>query len=190
VTELSLRQKRHLSKVLFGLDMNDFWDDVAPPAVTETVAAFAAELSASPPMIIKMLPFDDDAIHFWPADGVRAKVRARGGSVLYGWRLREWRKIVLTAEFHAIWVDPEGTLIDITCPANEGDTTLFVPCPGYSETDDLAQRPLNRYHVLAVQPDLPKLVTERLAQLKPSQRAYETRRAEKAGQTLEEWIPE
>ena len=100
---------------------------------SEAVAAFVAELSPLPPVSV---PLRDDSygLYGWPADGVRDKIGADGGSIRFGWRLREWPNVLLTAEFHAVWVDPDGTLVDIT-PAVTGDApSLFVPDPAYPET--------------------------------------------------------
>jgi hypothetical protein len=186
MTELLHRHKQRLGTERLDLDRRDFLLDVVPSMDSEAVQAFAAELSPLPPVLVPMRE-DEDGVYGWPADGVRAKIGKHGGSIQFGWRLREWPGVLLTAEFHAVWVDPEGTLVDIT-PAAIGVPSLFVPDPTVPETFDAAQWPPSRYKVLHTGPDLSKPVAARIAQMKPAQRAYEERRAAKAGQTLDQWI--
>lgn len=187
MNELTYKHKRSLGEFRHTVDTESFFDDIVPLVVTEVIQAFAAELSPLPPVHVPLRK-DDNAVYGWPADGIREKIRADGGSILFGWRLREWPRVVLTAEFHAVWVDPEGTLIDITCDVADGDTSLFVPDPSYSETFGPDQRPSTRYHVLHAELDRSEAIAERIVRLKPGQRVYEERRAAKAGKTLEEWI--
>lgn len=33
---------------------------------------------------------------------------------MIGWAIWEWKKVLIEAEFHAVWQRPDGTLIDIT----------------------------------------------------------------------------
>ena len=58
---------------------------------------------------------------------VEAKIASSGGRMLCGWQLWEWPHVLVEAEFHAVWVSPEGEMIDIT-PKQHGETQiLFVP---------------------------------------------------------------
>lgn len=58
---------------------------------------------------------------------VQAKVKKDGGSLQHGWIIWEAPEKLIEAEFHAVWVSPEGELIDIT-PKPDGETQiLFVP---------------------------------------------------------------
>jgi hypothetical protein len=50
-----------------------------------------------------------------------------GGSVQYGWIIWEAPSVLLEAEFHAVWRDPEGKLLDVT-PKEDGETRIvFLP---------------------------------------------------------------
>jgi hypothetical protein len=55
----------------------------------------------------------------------------RGGSVQYGWCLWETPSIILQAEFHAVWRNLEGELIDITPHSQKlrNDQILFLADP-------------------------------------------------------------
>jgi hypothetical protein len=187
MTELTYQHKKSLGETRHMVDTDTFFDDVIPSVVTEAIQAVAEELSPLPPVHVPLRK-DEHAVYGWPADGVAEKIRHDGGSIRFGWRMREWPGILLTAEPHAVWVDPEGTLIDITADLPDGDTSLFVPIPDDTGPFDFDRPPPTRYRVLYAVPDCSAAVAERIAGMKPTQRDYEDRRARKAGKTLEEWI--
>ena len=58
---------------------------------------------------------------------VRAKSERDGGRMLCGWQLWEWPQVLVEAEFHAVWLSPQGRMEEIT-PKPHGETSvLFVP---------------------------------------------------------------
>ncbi|SEJ01382.1 SEC-C metal-binding domain-containing protein [Frateuria terrea] len=58
---------------------------------------------------------------------VRAKSERDGGRMLCGWQLWEWPRVLVEAEFHAVWLSPGGQMEEIT-PKRHGETSvLFVP---------------------------------------------------------------
>lgn len=187
MTELTHRHKQTLGETRLEVDFGTFFNEVVPSEVTEVIQALAAELSPLPPMHVPVRR-DGHAIYGWPADGVAAKICTDGGTIRLGWRMREWPGILLTAEPHAVWVDPDGTLIDITPGPAAGDRSLFVPVTNYPEPFGADRPPPTRYRVLYQAPDYSAAAAERIARMKSGQRGYEDRRARKAGKTLEEWI--
>lgn len=57
------------------------------------------------------------------------KVASDGGTIQHGWTVWELPGKLIEGEFHAVWVSPEGALIDIT-PKRDGETQiLFIPDP-------------------------------------------------------------
>jgi hypothetical protein len=60
---------------------------------------------------------------------VEKRVSESGGSIQYGWRIWEWSNTMIEAEFHAVWVAPDGSLVDITPTDNGYQKTLFLPDP-------------------------------------------------------------
>jgi hypothetical protein len=58
---------------------------------------------------------------------VRAKCAREGGRMLCGWQLWEWPRVLLEAEFHAVWLSPQGDMVEITPKAHGETTVLFVP---------------------------------------------------------------
>lgn len=65
-------------------------------------------------------------------NNVKGKIETSEGSIAYGWAIWEWPKVLVEAEFHAIWVSPTGNECDVT---PRGDTrTLFLNDPKRSFT--------------------------------------------------------
>ena len=59
---------------------------------------------------------------------VSQQIAQEEGRVQYGWQLWEWPGVMIEAEFHAIWVDKDGKLHDITPKTNKRITKiLFLP---------------------------------------------------------------
>ncbi len=57
---------------------------------------------------------------------VEAQVKAHEGAIRYGWTIWEWPGVGVEAEFHAVWVTPDGSLLDIS-PHDGEDSILFLP---------------------------------------------------------------
>lgn len=45
---------------------------------------------------------------------VEQRVAAQGGRAVHGWQIWDWPSRLLEAEFHAVWENPAGLLVDIT----------------------------------------------------------------------------
>ena len=58
---------------------------------------------------------------------VELKIARAGGRMLCGWQLWEWPHVLVEAEFHAVWLSPEGEMIDITPKPHGEARILFVP---------------------------------------------------------------
>lgn len=56
-------------------------------------------------------------------------MRDHGGGIQHGWALWEWPGILVEAEFHAVWVAPDGTLVDISQRQEPLPEILFFPDP-------------------------------------------------------------
>ncbi len=178
--KLSDDHKAQLSATMLELDDDLFSGEVVPDPAAPHVQALLAELGAGEAATIELRD-DHLGIYGWTDAGIRARIAADGGAIRYGWRLREWPEVLLTAERHAVWEEPDGTLVDITPSNTESSVSLFA----LGDTEALTGA---RYGVLHVSPDRSAEVAERVASLKAGQRSYEERRAAKAGLTLNDWI--
>jgi hypothetical protein len=56
-------------------------------------------------------------------------VSAYGGDQVFGWTIWEWPKVFIEAEFHSVWRDSEGAMLDVTKKSREIPRILFLPDP-------------------------------------------------------------
>ena len=174
---------RRLSAALFDRDAAGTATETTPTVISPQVIGLCESLKASRPCYVPVQQ-DQHGIYGFCNDGVMDKIKADGGAIMFGWTIWEYPRLYLTAEFHAIWVDPDGTFIDIT-PKPAGETRIvFAADPSYLTDFDFRKRPRNRRARLYE----PKGVAELVQALKPSQIEYETRRAVNKGMTLEHWV--
>lgn len=57
---------------------------------------------------------------------VRKMVQEHGGQQINGWAIWQWANILVEAEAHSVWQNPEGELIDITPHDNGERQILFL----------------------------------------------------------------
>lgn len=187
--KMTIEQIRAQSAEQFASDKRDASQvtEITPIEITEAARRFAAALGNSDPVFV---PVVDDAygLYGFCSDGVREKINSDGGSAVFGWTIWEWPGAMLTAEFHAVWRDDAGTLLDITPKPAGHSRILFVPDLNYTQDFDFDERPRNRR--VSLRADLDR--SEELAAIKnglgTGQRRYEERRAERAGVSLDEWL--
>jgi hypothetical protein len=60
---------------------------------------------------------------------VERQVASAGGESIFGWSVWEWPKVFIEAEFHAVWKQPDGSLLDIAPKALPIPRVLFIPDP-------------------------------------------------------------
>ena len=101
-----------------------------PKAITEQILGLCRKIGATErPIFIKVQPAPTSILNecFPNVDRV---VKARGGSLQYGWSLWEKPDIFMEGIFHGVWKDDSGNLIDDT-PHDDGDEQiLFLPDTG------------------------------------------------------------
>jgi len=101
-----------------------------PTAVAGPIVELCRRLVADPrPVFIAVTPEPGAT----PRDCfpvVEERAKAQGGAIQYGWQIWEWPRVMVEAEFHAVWQDPEGHLHDLT-PKDQPDIDriLFLPDP-------------------------------------------------------------
>lgn len=161
--------------------------ETTPEAISDAVVKFAGSLGSEPACFVPVVA-DAYGLFGWCIDGVNEKVRAMGGTPVLGWAIWEWPTAMLTAEFHCVWADQGGELFDIT-PKPRGQTRIaFVPDHSYPSNFNFDERPRNRRMRIWPDTDKAALAIAHDAGLSDSQRAYETRRAAKAGIPLLQWL--
>lgn len=102
-------------------------DTTTPQEVTDQILEFCRSIdSTTSPRFVDVKP-SGHAVLSECFDNTERQVFQLGGSVQYGWTIWETPGVLLDAEFHAIWRDQNGTLVDIT-PKDDGETRiLFLP---------------------------------------------------------------
>ena len=178
------------SKLQFESDRFAPTLETTPNALNAQIASFCGTLSSETPQFISVTE-DVHGLYGWCSIGVQRKVQADGGAAVFGWTIWQWAGLFLNAEFHSVWRSPAGKLEDIT-PKPQGELQiLFVPDLNHPADFDFTQRPRNRRIRLYRADDDPVVLAEiegKVANLRGAQRAYEERRAAKAGKTLREWV--
>lgn len=58
---------------------------------------------------------------------VQRLIAQNGGTACYGWRIWEWPRVIIEAEFHAVWRDIGGVLRDHSPTTPPTDRILFLP---------------------------------------------------------------
>ena len=161
--------------------------ETTPSEITSAILNFVSTFSKQPPKFIAVVD-DPHGLYGWCSDGVQEKVRHNGGSPLFGWTIWEWPNVLLTAEYHCVWRDPKGMIVDITPKPKEESRILFVGDPDVPESFDFDKRPRNRRARLYVEADRSAKARARMVTLSDGKRSYEVGRAMKAGVTFEEWM--
>lgn len=161
--------------------------ETSPSAITEVIRQFASTFAANAPSVIPVEQ-DQHGLYGWCSDGVHEKVKADGGEPVFGWTIWEWPNVLLTAEFHCVWRDASGRLIDITPKPKGEQTIVFVSDPAYGPDFDFDKRPLNRRMSIFVGRDKTAQVQATKSRLQGAKLRYEEGRAAKAGRSLDNWL--
>lgn len=102
--------------------------NTTPVYVSETVAAFCRELVPDAQPVYVPVRAAAGAEPMGCFRNVPSHVQQFGGTLVHGWTIWLWPRIVISAEFHGCWQNPEtGELVDIT-PKRE-QRILFVSDP-------------------------------------------------------------
>jgi hypothetical protein len=184
---MDLAEIKQSSADLFNSAAAQAINETTPGLISQTVIALCESLNAEPPSYVPVQN-DPHGLYGFCNDGVYEKIKAHGGTIRFGWTIWEYPGLFLTAEFHAVWVDPAGTLIDIT-PKPQGETRIvFAGDPTYPPEFDFDKRPNNRRARLYQPEPMDGLVRAKIARFSPTQATYETGRATKKSMTLEQWV--
>ena len=153
-----------------------------PKELDANVATFAGLLGGLEVSFVSVEPAPDAATGMCHRN-VAEYAAVHGGYATFGYAF--WKNdVILMAEFHAVWVSPDGRLIDVT-PAAEGERDVcFARDRRYGPDYDFSDRPQNRAMSIVAKVD-PAGVASAIATLSPARIAYERRRADHAGLDLE-----
>src|SRR5205085_1657741 len=119
-------EKRDAAARHFAAAAAESVSETSPRAIDEFVYSFAKTLSPEGAVLVPVFK-DKYGLYGWCSDGVHERIRHEGGSNRYGWTIWEWPRVWLTAEFHAVWVDSNGSHHDITPKPHGEKAIVFVP---------------------------------------------------------------
>ncbi len=102
---------------------------VTPAEINTTLAALCEQLAPGvPPLYVDVKPLPDapanECFHL-----VDEQVHLSGGIRVMGWSLWEMPGLFVEAEFHAVWLSPDGDYLDIALKARPTARILFLPTP-------------------------------------------------------------
>lgn len=60
---------------------------------------------------------------------IESRIKRDGGGIKYGWAIWYLPGVLMEAEFHAVWLSPEGEFIDITPRPIQFKEIMFLPDP-------------------------------------------------------------
>ncbi len=98
-----------------------------PSEITSEIREFSNEIVPNKiPLFVPVEPVFTSQTNECFFD-VQQKVASDGGTVLHGWTIWETPRILLEAEFHAVWLSPANKLIDISPKPDGEQRILFLP---------------------------------------------------------------
>ncbi|MCX4027951.1 hypothetical protein H0A36_19610 [Endozoicomonas sp. SM1973] len=96
-----------------------------PDIERKHVIQFCSGLSDALPVKIPLRPLKDadqrDCFNI-----LSEHVAEHGGSQLFGWSIWEWPSVMIEAEFHSVWKNDAGEIIDLTPKPKYFEYTIFV----------------------------------------------------------------
>ena len=97
-----------------------------PTALSPAIVSFCREIS--PDHVASRVPVrpDANAIPNECFHNVTARVSLEGGTIIYGWAIWEWPRVLIEAEHHAVW-EKNGVVLDITPHSMQEAQIVFDP---------------------------------------------------------------
>ncbi|MCK4843249.1 MAG: SEC-C domain-containing protein [Methylococcales bacterium] len=102
--------------------------------ITQTPLSITKELlevinkvnSKSEPIFLNVTPANG-AVKQECFGNVESYIKLYGGSIIYGWNVFVWPRVLVDLEFHAVWLSDDGEILDITPRSDEDRVVLFLP---------------------------------------------------------------
>lgn len=101
---------------------------IVPDINKPYVKLFCKKISQHKPLIVPVRALPGKPVNECFAI-VPEHIAVTGGEEYIGWAIWEWPKVLIEAEFHCIYRDNDGKLIDISPKEMEFDHILFLPHP-------------------------------------------------------------
>lgn len=102
-------------------------DATTPAKITKEIILFCSEIDpTTKPIFIAVEPSASVRFNYCLTD-VPCYAKKHGGRIQFGWIIWEIPKILLEAEFHTCWVNPDNCLFDISPKPGNESQILFLP---------------------------------------------------------------
>lgn len=133
-------------------DLGILSGEVSAKRIDSSIKSFQKSIDGTTkPVFVPLLPRDDSL----PNDcfeNVRRQIDEKGGEIIHGWRVFTLPSVFHEAEFHAVWKSPQGELLDVSLPPEEGTRRIvFFPDPTRSfQGEPLLNRHWPLIHIRAL----------------------------------------
>ena len=163
-----------------GRGQLDIPDATTPPDISSEIMQICQQLDPTQlPVYVPVRPWESsrvDSCFF----NLPEKIAVDGGGIQHGWTIWERPDLLVEGEFHAVWVSPEGELIDIT-PKRDGETEiLFLPDSKRTWTGEL----VDNVRMPLIDNEITRLL------IKSSKQSFEIRKKHYRGGPLVEILAE
>ncbi len=98
-----------------------------PKILSKEVIDFCKKVSPNTEAVFLDVILDSDAKKLDCFENVKKYQHAHNGSIQYGWLIWEWPNVMIEGEFHAVWLSPNGKLVDVTPNEENFSRVLFLP---------------------------------------------------------------
>jgi len=97
-----------------------------PTQINDPVRAFASVLVPNAEPVTVHVETDTDSTALDCFGNVERRIERAGGGRRYGWAIWTHGNVMIEGEFHAVWIAPDGRLVDVT-PHDIESEIVFVP---------------------------------------------------------------
>ena len=95
-----------------------------PSSISPDVLRLCSLIVETPKPTFVPVRVEPGAVFRYCFQAVADKVARDGGACVYGWMIWEYPGFLVEGEFHAIWQDPAGALVDIS-PKPDGEQLIL-----------------------------------------------------------------
>lgn len=89
------------------------------PISNQHIGQIEAKVGKSKALSLELVPHGSPEQCYW---NVAELVKAEGGAIVFGWRIRWLPDVIIQAQHHAVWQDAQGNLLDPSPPPHKSDT--------------------------------------------------------------------
>ena len=105
-------------------------DLTTPRMLAPHVLDFCVKVSPNQqPIYLPAVPPELGELPLECFENSRLRAERHGGEIVHGWVIWEWPRVMIEGEFHAVWRQKDGHLVDVTPRKDAEKKILFLPQP-------------------------------------------------------------